>query len=676
MNFTGVWRLIMLLILLLVVTAACGDRGSQEDISPNSSRLDADAAWQDVISGGARLPVADYRSFLIQLEASKRRFRERGLVFWESFPEDPRRFYWLILTTYLDPSYAQDMDAWATASLELGVIVSARDEEAVAAWRELYPSLRNEFMVSRGVGERGHRQLLSAEAYSALKEAQRTYQASEVRPDKDVAFARTLSFLSSYSTPLSNQGLEPSSYAFDRDRVLAPMLGWMDTGFDESSAAELAGIIEQRNLPWYEFYARITRDGLYRSTIIRENLSAHARLREYFRARDLSTWEDWRSLDATDESVLAAVYASSYNYPVRNVSVEDDPVATAIAFFQIHTAIPRFRALGSAHFDRMPFDAQVHWIAETTSRPPFGVAGVFAYMSDPPESFRSVDEDLVALSWLKQSDQMVRERIDQLLADESVNDELRNRLRLMRVRVGTIAASYQWMFENDRSLIDEQLALISQLALVHGQSGDAASLMRSFIRSGESSMDWYGLSKTDLAAYLTPFLDSDAPEMRDLAESFLSRVQLAPGITVSIQAPTLDGAVTVSVADFEGKIVLVDNWDTNCAPCIAAFPNLQGILNDYSDFGFEIMSIAYDGESQKARIQQIKSRLGLTWETLNGEGLWPAVSARYGLSGFPQYILLDRKGRYVAGNAEIAGTENLRSLLDELIAQDDTEYYK
>lgn len=40
---------------------------------------------------------------------------------------------------------------------------------------------------------------------------------------------------------------------------------------------------------------------------------------------------------------------------------------------------------------------------------------------------------------------------------------------------------------------------------------------------------------------------------------------------------------TVHVSDFEGKVVLIDFWETWCKPCLAIFPTMQKLLEEYPD---------------------------------------------------------------------------------------------
>ncbi len=45
---------------------------------------------------------------------------------------------------------------------------------------------------------------------------------------------------------------------------------------------------------------------------------------------------------------------------------------------------------------------------------------------------------------------------------------------------------------------------------------------------------------------------------------------------------TLEGD-TINVADFKGKVVMIDFWETWCKPCLASFPAIDRLQNEYPD---------------------------------------------------------------------------------------------
>ena len=104
---------------------------------------------------------------------------------------------------------------------------------------------------------------------------------------------------------------------------------------------------------------------------------------------------------------------------------------------------------------------------------------------------------------------------------------------------------------------------------------------------------------------------------------------------------------------YRDKVVLVDHWATTCSSCIAAMPDLHELYLELKSQGFEVISIVYDGTSKRRRVDRVINELSLTWPTVDGEGQWQSVRDRYGYNGFPQYMLLNRKGELIADTADL-----------------------
>ena len=55
----------------------------------------------------------------------------------------------------------------------------------------------------------------------------------------------------------------------------------------------------------------------------------------------------------------------------------------------------------------------------------------------------------------------------------------------------------------------------------------------------------------------------------------------------------------VRIADFKGKIVVLNLWATWCAPCVAEMPTLDAIAGDYQAQGLQVLTISQDNQGEK-----------------------------------------------------------------------------
>ena len=117
-----------------------------------------------------------------------------------------------------------------------------------------------------------------------------------------------------------------------------------------------------------------------------------------------------------------------------------------------------------------------------------------------------------------------------------------------------------------------------------------------------------------------------------------------PPATADYTAPKLsltglDGN-PVSLDDYRGKVVLINNWATWCPPCEAEMPELQAYSAAHAKDGFVIVAIE-SGEPAKT-VTDFVQRLGLTFPVwLDPQGA--ALEAFHNWD-LPSTYLLDRDG--------------------------------
>jgi thiol-disulfide isomerase/thioredoxin len=112
----------------------------------------------------------------------------------------------------------------------------------------------------------------------------------------------------------------------------------------------------------------------------------------------------------------------------------------------------------------------------------------------------------------------------------------------------------------------------------------------------------------------------------------------APAFTL----PDYPDRRNVSLADYRGKVVLLNFWYPSCGPCRGEFPTLQRVLDKYKDRGFEILSLNVLPE-EKAFVMPYLTKNRFTFRALETTTEW--AEKTYAARGFPTNLLIDADGR-------------------------------
>lgn len=153
------------------------------------------------------------------------------------------------------------------------------------------------------------------------------------------------------------------------------------------------------------------------------------------------------------------------------------------------------------------------------------------------------------------------------------------------------------------------------------------------------------------------------PSVRQLCEDRLLKLQLLGQQAPEISTIALDGD-PIDLADYRGRVVLVDFWATNCAPCLEEFPEIKQLYNDRSGQGFEIIGISLDAEP--STVDEFQKKWHLPWLLAMNNSDHEQTRERYRVRTIPSLFVVGRSGKIdyvdVRGDALRRAVE---SLLDE-----------
>jgi peroxiredoxin len=121
-------------------------------------------------------------------------------------------------------------------------------------------------------------------------------------------------------------------------------------------------------------------------------------------------------------------------------------------------------------------------------------------------------------------------------------------------------------------------------------------------------------------------------------------LNILPPVEINQPAPELSlsdlNGNLVSLKDFRGDVILVNNWATWCPPCRQEMPEFQSYYEDHQDEGFQILAVEAGQPAEE--VQAFVSEVGLSFTILlDPENI---SLTTFQNSSLPNSWVIDRKG--------------------------------
>jgi peroxiredoxin len=124
-----------------------------------------------------------------------------------------------------------------------------------------------------------------------------------------------------------------------------------------------------------------------------------------------------------------------------------------------------------------------------------------------------------------------------------------------------------------------------------------------------------------------------------------------------------DGNV-VNLADYRGKVVLVNFWATWCGPCEAEIPWFIEFEKKYKDQGFAVLGVSMDDDGWKSVRPYIASHK-INYRIMIGSEV---VSQQFGeIEALPTSFVLDREGRIASNHVGLVDKVDYQNEIVKLL---------
>jgi len=163
---------------------------------------------------------------------------------------------------------------------------------------------------------------------------------------------------------------------------------------------------------------------------------------------------------------------------------------------------------------------------------------------------------------------------------------------------------------------------------------------------------------------------TDAPAYYRLKnyEPYQRKEQLVNGTTApALSGKNIDGK-KISLADYKGKVVLIDFFYMACAPCILSFPHIKAIYRKYADSGVVVLGVN-PVDKKEAQLRSFLKKYEMPYPVIFPED--DTTTKNYIIQGYPCFYLVDKKGNIAFSlpgfgqGVEVLIEENIRKLIRE-----------
>lgn len=121
---------------------------------------------------------------------------------------------------------------------------------------------------------------------------------------------------------------------------------------------------------------------------------------------------------------------------------------------------------------------------------------------------------------------------------------------------------------------------------------------------------------------------------------------------------------TVTLADYKGKVVLLNFWATWCGPCKIEIPWFADFEQKYKDRGFAVLGVAMDEEGWEV-VKPYLAQSKVNYRVIMGND---SIANLYGgVDSLPTTFILDQNGKIASTHVGLVSKSNYEDEITELL---------
>ncbi len=160
------------------------------------------------------------------------------------------------------------------------------------------------------------------------------------------------------------------------------------------------------------------------------------------------------------------------------------------------------------------------------------------------------------------------------------------------------------------------------------------------------------------------YVDSFEVVEKSIAERDASKILQTE---VELKLKDLYGAEQ-NLAQFKGRIVILNFWATYCEPCRKEMPDLSAIQNEFAAFGVQVIGASTDELSEKPKVLQFIKEVKINFPVWLGATT--ADTLKFGVgTALPATIIINRDGKIVKTISGVVNQTELRAELEKILKQ-------